>query len=287
MRRFSILAVAACCAMGATAFGQCVEFVTSTFAGGNGHRGAMWDLTILNPAGITITSFDFNARTGTSGPASFEVWYVTDHTTFVGKNTNQSLWTLLGSANLQNINPTGTPTNVPIGGLTLNFGETCGLYFTRTDGISIEYSNGPLGTFENADVRWEDRGMGGEYPFQVTFNNRVFNGTVHYECGGGGYSLRVGGQCPGTIQVSWAGAAPNGQQGIIFGQREGSTTIPSGPCRGTVLGIAGGVQLVRVIGTGPGGEGSVSGSAGTNACGGKLQLIQVTSCETSNVGTIP
>jgi len=287
MRRFSLLAAAACCSMGAAAFGQCDGSITSTFAGGNGHRGAMWDLTVLNPAGITITSFDFNARDGTSGPASFEVWYVTDHTTYVGKNTNQSLWTLLGSANLPSINPFGTPTNVPIGGLTLNFGETCGLYFTRTDGVSLSYTNGPLGAFANNDVRWEDRGMGGEYPFQVTFNSRVFNGAVHYDCGGGGYSLRVGGQCPGTVEVSWAGAQPNGQQGIVFGQNQGSTTIPSGPCRGTILGIQGGLQLIRVIGTGSNGEGTVSGPAGTAACGHFLQLVETPACNTSNVAQIP
>lgn len=282
MKRIGLAAAAICCAMGAAAFGQCDDSVTSTFAEGNGHRGAMWDLTCLNPDGITITSFDFNARSGTSGPASIEVWYVTDHTTYVGKNTNQSLWTLLGSANLPNINPTGTPTNVPIGGLTINFGETCGLYFTRTDGVSIGYTNGPLGTFENADVRWEDRGMGGEYPFQVTFNNRVFNGTVYYECGGGGgFRITLTGDCPGRKTLAWSGAG-SGQMGILLGNSQGTFTIPGGPCQGTQLGISGGITLYTVIGT-MGGEGQVSATVGTGACGKFVQCIKTDDCTTSNV----
>ncbi|MCC6907811.1 MAG: hypothetical protein IT430_07720 [Phycisphaerales bacterium] len=287
MRKSAMFAALACCSIGAAAFGQCDDSITSTFSGGNGHRGAMWDLTCLNPDGITITSFDFNARAGTSGQAIVEVYYVTDHTSYVGKENNGSLWTLLGTETIPSINPNGTPTPVNIGGLTIAFGETCGLYFTRSDGISIEYTNGPLGAFQNNDVRWEDRGIGGEYPFLLSFNNRIFNGTVYYDCGGGGgYRLTVGGTCPGTVTVDWAGATPNVQQGIAFGQGQGSTIIPGGPCAGTMLGIQGGVQLVRTVSTGSG-SGGVAGNAGTGACGGYLQLVEAGSCNTSNVDQIP
>lgn len=104
--------------------------------------------------------------------------------------------------------------------------------------------------------------------------------------GGTSYSLRVSGQCPGTLTVSWSNATPNRQQGIVFGQRDGNTTIPTGPCQGTVLGLAGGVRLVNTVGTGSG-SGSVNGQAGTGACGGRLQLVESGSCETSNVASIP
>jgi hypothetical protein len=155
--------------------------LTTTYVGGNSHRGAMFDLTVTNPNGIEITSFDFNHRGTIIAPADLEVWFVTDHTTFVGKNTNGALWTLMGSASLPTVNPAGTPTPLPIGGEILNFGETVGIYVTRTDGISLAYTNGPLGAFSNADLTFEDRGMGGEYPFSVTFNDRVWNGTIHYD----------------------------------------------------------------------------------------------------------
>lgn len=178
MRRFLVIAVV----LAAIPVLSVAGSLTTTFAGTNGHRGAMFDLTVTNPMGIEITSFDFNHRSGQPiAPADIEVWFVTDHTTYVGKNQTQALWTLMGSAHLNTVNPNGTPTPVPIGGEILKYGETVGIYFTRTDGTSLQYSNGPLGAFSNADLTFEDRGMGGEYPFQVSFNNRVWNGTIYYD----------------------------------------------------------------------------------------------------------
>ncbi len=100
------------------------------------------------------------------------------------------------------------------------------------------------------------------------------------------YGLSVRGQCPGALTVSWSGATPSRQQGIVFGNSTGSTMIPNGACAGTQLGIQGGVQLVNTIGTGSGG-GSVNGNAGTFACGHYLQLVEAGSCNTSNVAQIP
>lgn len=103
---------------------------------------------------------------------------------------------------------------------------------------------------------------------------------------GGGYSLDVTGTCPGTVTVSWSNADPNVTQGIVYGSRLGSTTIPTGVCQGTILGIAGNVQLVRTVNTGSG-SGSVNGQANQGACGGYLQLIQGSDCSTSNPDQIP
>ena len=103
----------------------------------------------------------------------------------------------------------------------------------------------------------------------------------------GGYFLSVGGTCPGTATVAWSGATPNKQQAIVFAATAGNFVIPNGPCQGTMLGLSSqGLRLVNTIGTGSG-SGQVSGPAGTAACGGKLQLVELPSCNTSNVGTIP
>ncbi len=104
---------------------------------------------------------------------------------------------------------------------------------------------------------------------------------------GGGYFLSVGGQCPGTVSVRWSGATPSRQQAIVFAATTGSFRIPSGPCQGTQLGLGSqGLRLVNTVGTGNG-SGQVNGSAGTGACGGRLQLVELPSCNTSNVGQIP
>ncbi len=156
----------------------------STWQGGNGQNGAMFDLTCLNSAGITITAFDFNDRSG--GPASIEVYYVTNKTSYVGKETNAGAWTLLGSHSNITTSPVGEPTGINVGSLTLAQNQTVGIYITRTDGSSLSYSNGPLGAYQDANIRWEDRGVGKTYPFGTTFADRVFNGAVHYRINPGG-----------------------------------------------------------------------------------------------------
>ncbi len=100
-------------------------------------------------------------------------------------------------------------------------------------------------------------------------------------------SLSVTGTCPGTVTVAWNNATPNTQLAIVFGQNQGSTIIPGGPCAGTQLGLQNGVQLIRTVGSGANGNGSVNGAAGTAACGHFLQLVEVGSCDTSNVDQIP
>lgn len=104
----------------------------------------------------------------------------------------------------------------------------------------------------------------------------------------GDLTLEVAGQCPGAITVHWNGAEPNRLLAIIFGQRQGAMIIPSGPCGGTQLGIAGGVRLITVIATRSNGQGSVSGQANEVDCGGYLQLLVKSSpCVPSNVVQIP
>lgn len=125
-------------------------------------------------------------------------------------------------------------------------------------------------------------------PDIVSSNRDSNNVTVHMNttCGGGGYTLSLSGTCPGQITVSWSGAAPNGQQALLFAATQGNVVVPTGPCAGTVLGL--GRNQLRIVSP-PGlfstgnGSGSINGNASQQACGGFLQLIQGGSCTTSNV----
>ncbi len=156
----------------------------STWQGGNGLAGAMFDITCVNSVGVTITAFDFNNLT--SGAANLEVYYVTNKTSYVGKEANAGAWTLLGSQSAAPTNPQGEPTPINIGGLTIAPNQTVGIYVTRTDGGLIRYTNGPLSAYTDANLRWENRGFGLNYPFGSGFTNRVFNGAVHYRVNPGG-----------------------------------------------------------------------------------------------------
>lgn len=127
--------------------------------------------------------------------------------------------------------------------------------------------------------------LGGLQPSRdIWGGDRDITGALTGTSSGGGYALSVDGSCPGNLTVAWSGAG-RGQQGLVIGNREGSTTIPGGPCSGTVLGVQGQVRLVTPPGIfrTRGGNGSISGHAGQGACGKYLQLVKGGTCNTSNV----
>ncbi len=128
---------------------------------------------------------------------------------------------------------------------------------------------------------WNSSGSSeGEYSIFLT--GAEFAGTA-------GLDLIINGECPGNIFVSWSGAAPNTDMGVLFAYNEGSYTIPGGPCSGTELGLGrGGLRLVTVLDSGNG-SGRAEGRVVACACGGFLQLIVVDGnpCSTSNVAQVP
>jgi len=63
---------------------------------------------------------------------------------------------------------------------------------------------------------------------------------IGFSGSGGGFDLAVDmpNGCPGPITVSWTGSPGTGQQALVVGNSQGSTTIPpQQPCSGTILGI--------------------------------------------------
>ncbi len=163
--------------------------LTTVFAGGNAHHGNMFDLTALQT--ITITGWagniEHDAPTSNgddTGPVTVEVYYVTDRTSYLGKENQPGQWTLLGRVHVPLTSPGGSATYVDIGGLTIDAGETVGIYWTVSEGGYLHYTNGPTGAFENEQLRFEDRGTGNAYPFGSVFSPRIWNGTIFYEYGG-------------------------------------------------------------------------------------------------------
>ena len=105
--------------------------------------------------------------------------------------------------------------------------------------------------------------------------------------GSGGITLTADGTCPGggPIEVSWSGATPNGQVALLFALSQGSFVIPPGnPCAGTQLGLSGNQLQVGFQGSaGADGSRTVDSNAGAGACGGFLQLLDISTCGLSNV----
>lgn len=149
----------------------------TTFAGGNNHRGNMFDVTAIS--NITVTSVDAHPMANTN----YEIYYKAG--TYVGSENNAGAWTLAGSATNVIAQPTGTPTPLPIA-LNINIpaGQTYAMYVTSSNvAVSQNYTNGTaVGNIyaQDANIQIKE-GCGIEYPFMnAPFTPRIWNGIIHY-----------------------------------------------------------------------------------------------------------
>ncbi len=108
--------------------------------------------------------------------------------------------------------------------------------------------------------------------------------------GGARPELSVVATCPtgGPIRISWEAAIPNGQTALLYARALGEFVVPNGhPCAGTALGLGSSqIQLVFVGPSNANGSRTLNSTTGPNACGGYLQLLDLTTCATSNVARI-
>jgi hypothetical protein len=156
---------------GFTDLGASQNLVT-TYAGGNNHRGNMFNVTSNDD--VVITGFDISPM----GNTVVEVYYRVGG--YAGFESNASAWKLLGSATVAY---TGSPVYISVGDLVLPAGVTHGLYVTsNSQAVPLNYSNN-AGAY-NDGVLTIDTGVGMEYPFTngsgAIYNPRTWNGAVHY-----------------------------------------------------------------------------------------------------------
>ena len=162
----------------ATASAGHAQSLTTLFASDNGFAGNTFDLTVLNPAGVTITGFDVNLdNPGTAGQVS--VYYKAG--TSVGFETNMAAWTLMGTDPNVVSQGTDNPTPVDAGSLSLAPG-TYGFYvFLDSHPSSIfRYTNGGPTTYANTDLSLTTQTGQGGPAFSNSFVPREWNGTIHY-----------------------------------------------------------------------------------------------------------
>lgn len=147
--------------------------LTTTTAGGNNHRGNMFDITATND--VTITSFDVSPM----GSTTISVYYKTG--SFVGSENNAAAWTFVDSGAVVF---TGTPVSIPFSvNVAIPAGQTYGFYVTSTNtSVSLNYTDGTgVGNTYSSDANIAFKeGCGMEYPFGSFFTPRVWNGVIHY-----------------------------------------------------------------------------------------------------------
>ncbi|MCC7430365.1 T9SS type A sorting domain-containing protein [bacterium] len=153
--------------------------LTTTYVGGNGQSGNMFDVTTLNQ--VVITGFDCNLAIGTQ---TIEIYYKTG--TIVGFDTTLAAWTLIATTTAT-ATAANAPTPLPVNlNLALQPGQTYGFYITSTaQGTMMNYTNGTaVGNVYVSDTNLQIKeGYGVAYPFAGTFQPRIWNGTIHYTAG--------------------------------------------------------------------------------------------------------
>ncbi|MCU0863897.1 MAG: hypothetical protein MUC36_08905 [Planctomycetes bacterium] len=154
---------------------------TSNNGGGSGWQ-IFFDLNVLAPTGITLTSLDVNCGTtavGTTG--TVEIW--TGPTTHVGNETNASLWSLAVSGGV-----IAQGSNLP--------SPTClgaGLYLApgphaisvRHLGVSLRYTDGTGSNQTGAtnELTFTGGSVTSAFFSGSFFTPRVFNGSIYYNVG--------------------------------------------------------------------------------------------------------
>lgn len=293
MRKTLGLAAALGMCLAATgASGDVLDANPTANNGGSSGWGLYFDLTSNGP-GLAVTHMT-TANNGTAFSSFSVEIFVRSGSGLGNPGPGQSMdgWTSLGTAPAtQGPENSGISDLIDIPDIAVGPGETVGVAVLFSTNGPRYFGTGspPLQVFEDANLKLTT-GDSRSAPFTnggSFFSSRGLVGSLTYEAGG--YRCSVTGECPGTLNVAWAGAQPNRQQAIVFAASRGSLVVPSGPCQGTQLGLsAQGIRIINTIGTGGNGTGNVNGRAGTGACGGFIQLVTISNpCEASNVGQIP
>ena len=161
----------------ATALAQ--QTLTTTYIGGNGFHGNMFDVVAKEQ--VTLTSFDANLATGMH---TVDVYYKVG--TYVGFESNSGAWTLLGTSTVTSAGQ-GAPTPLEMSlNLTIPKNARYGLYIV-TRGTSMQYTDGASSSHGQVYIQDANLqimvGAGGGQGFSSMFTPRVWNGTVRYNVG--------------------------------------------------------------------------------------------------------
>ncbi len=184
-----------------TAAGSC-DSIRTTYAGGNGNIGIMFNVVAVQP--LTITFFD-GVFAGAAG------WAYIYHKSgsYIGFETSAAAWTLVDSAYINSF-VAATPRHIPIYvNRAMNTGDTAAFYISGDGNLSVDYTNG---TSQNAlyaqDLYLkvhEGRGMTSPL-FNTSATPRVFNGNIYY-CPPNSYPCQL-------TTTTFAGG--NGNDGNMF-----------------------------------------------------------------------
>jgi len=147
--------------------------ITTTFVGGNGQAGNMFDVTTNKR--IKVKSFDIHTYSDTS----VRVLVFTKKGTYEGFEKVQTAWTKICDTLVYGAgspNPTRIPREA-VTSVTIRAGETQAFYVTMTD-PNIRYTNGIVSANDGTVSFVKSSGV--RYPFGNAYPNRIWNGVLYY-----------------------------------------------------------------------------------------------------------
>jgi hypothetical protein len=161
--------------------------VTTTFAGGNGFAGNMFDIRPKDD--ITLSGIDIHTNAPIGTPVQARVWF--RNGSYVGFDRTSFSWFVLAAPSGISAG-SGQPTRMDFSSsVTLHSGRTYGIYveFLGFNGSSLlVYSNGSPTNFEN-DHLLLTSGVGKGVGFgSTTFPSRIWNGRMRYRGANGQFS---------------------------------------------------------------------------------------------------
>jgi PKD repeat protein len=170
--------------------------ILTTFAGGNGltssGAGNVFDITVNNPLGITVTDIIMSPWVVTPGPFTIDVYLTEDDSGYASNHANAAAWRLVatGSATTTTTATSGAPTLVgfPLAQrLHIAPGNYSMAIHVNGGGVVYTTGNGTNQNFSNADVTL-NLGGGKSFPFSASvFQPRIWNGALLYDdCAIGG-----------------------------------------------------------------------------------------------------
>ena len=188
------LAALAACLPATMAGAQSITTLFGQNNGGSPGGNVMFDITVTNPKGLVVTSFDVNCRNQTSPTFTLDV-YITSKS-YVGKETNAAAWKKVASGKGETRNR-----DVPAHVNTKDFYLAPGSYgIGLVHSLGQGYTNGTGSNqkYSNKDLTLQ-LGAATNVPFTGTvFTPRVWNGTIYYVPLNTARYFTFGSGCKGT-----------------------------------------------------------------------------------------
>jgi hypothetical protein len=126
-------------------------------------------------------------------------------------------------------------------------------------------------------------------PFATTSLSGDMGSPFDGPYGGGvvvGPELDISGTCPGSVRVQGSNMTPGGQVALLTGNGPGNQAIPVGPCAGLNTSLSG-LTFRGMFGANANGTVALNPTLPAGACGLGVQMLDVATCELTNVNFIP